>query len=367
MIGSHNKLFVLGVSHHTAPLETREKCAVADETILQLASTLQTISGVKGIFLLNTCNRFEVYGVAPKEASLSRITSTLSNELQLPVEFWSDYGFQKWNHEMVQHLVEVACGIDSQMVGEAEILGQVKAAWQEQREQAAFDAVLDRLLQKTFQASKWVRTHSGIGRGQVSIGQVATDLAGRIFENLQKVRVLVIGSGEVAEKTLQSLHSRGVSHIFVSSRRMQAAQELANQFQGAAAEFDNFPKFLEEVDIVITSTSAPHFILEREMLQQKHKLRRHRPLFLIDLALPRDIDPTVGEISNVYLYNLDDLATIANENLKARENEVANSRQLIARRAWELWLSLHRRYGPFEYLTKVDPSDNITQESHLIR
>jgi glutamyl-tRNA reductase len=337
------QLFVLGFSHHTTPLEVRERLAVPEEEQDALLARLRETSGCEELFLLNTCNRIELYGVASQLESRGQIINAFLQERALDPKLFFQHGFSRLNHEMVQHLLEVSSGLDSQMVGEAEIFGQVKSTWQKAREKGTLGPRLDRLLQKAFQATKWIRTHSNIGRGQVTIGQVATELACRIFDKLEQVSVLVLGSGEVAERTLQSLQGRGASHFIISSRRLENAQTLAHRFAGAATEFIHFPRYLSDVDIVIASTSAPGFILHREMLQAAQKHRPHRPLFLLDLALPRDIDPAVSRLPNVYLYNLDDLAGIANENLKARQAEVDHCRTLLSNRSWELWLNLRRR------------------------
>ena len=203
--------------------------------------------------------------------------------------------------------------------------------------------VLNRLFEKSFQAAKSARTQTGITKGQVSIGNVAVDLANRIFGQVKNSRVLLIGSGEVGELTAQALKSRGVADISVTSRTFENAHKLAHQFGGAAIDFEDFVNQLHRFDIIISSTAAPGAILTPETIRKALKQRRARPLFLIDLAMPRDIDPAVEDVDNVYLYNLDDLSTIANENLALRKAEIDKARTILKAHAWNLWLQLRRR------------------------
>jgi glutamyl-tRNA reductase len=241
------------------------------------------------------------------------------------------------NHAAIGHLFAVASGLDSQIVGETEILGQVKQAYDAALAQHWTGPVLNRVFQKTFQAAKHIRTNTGIGAGQISIATVAVDLAGRIFGELAQIKILVVGAGDIGLKTVQAFQSRGATAITVASRTLAKAEEAAAHAGGWALSLADLPAAIAEADIIASSTSSADFILTRELIAAGIKRRPARPLFLIDLALPRDVDPATAELANVFLYNLDDLAEIAAENLAQREAEVAKCQAILADRTAALW------------------------------
>jgi glutamyl-tRNA reductase len=330
-------LFLLGASHHTAPLAVREKLALDDARAGALATRLRQTTGVREFALLNTCNRVELYGVAQSPETLVILRNTLCAVTGCtPAELDSAVALHQ-NHEAIAHLFAVASGLDSQIVGETEILGQVKQAYDGALEQRWTGPVLNRVFQKTFQAAKHIRTHTGIGAGQISIATVAVDLAGRIFGELAGTRILVVGAGEIGLKTVQAFQSRGATSITVASRTLAKAEEAAALAGGWALSMADLPEAVAVADIIASSTSSPDFILTREMVAAGIKRRPARPLFLIDLALPRDVDPATAQLANVFLYNLDDLAKIAEENLAQREAEVAKCRAILAERTAALW------------------------------
>ena len=341
---SLQSLFVLGSSHNEASLEVREQLALSAESLKDLQRHLVDDEIIRECLVVNTCNRLEVYGLAnSSEDTEERVRDALCRAQGVSRELLDKHSFWYTNLNVLQHALEVSSGLDSQMVGETEILGQMKEAYAQAKATGATGSVLNRLFEKSFQAAKSARTQTGITRGQVSIGNVAVDLATRIFGKLDKSRVLLLGSGEVGEKTAQALKSRKVADISVSSRTYENAHRLAHELKGAAIDFDDFIEQLHHFDIIIGSTSAPGFLLSREVVRKTMQTRPERPLFLIDLALPRDIDPGVESLENVYLYNLDDLSTIANENLEARRSEIEKARKLLQGHAWNLWLQLRRR------------------------
>jgi glutamyl-tRNA reductase len=343
---SSSVLLFLGASHHTAPLAVREKLALDAARVGALAARLQQTTGVREFALLNTCNRVELYAVAHSPDSLAdlqdavgAVTGCTPDELAAAVSV-------RHNHEAIAHLFAVASGLDSQIVGETEILGQVKEAYDAALEQRWTGPVLNRVFQKTFQAAKHIRTHTGIGAGQISIATVAVDLAGRIFGELDRTRVLVVGAGEIGLKTVQAFQSRGAAAITVASRTLARAEEAAALAGGWAASLADLPEAVAAADIVASSTSSPDFILTREMVAAAIKRRPARPLFLVDLALPRDVDPAAAQLANVFLYNLDDLAAIAEENLAQREAEVARCRAILAARTAALWPQVAHSLNP---------------------
>jgi glutamyl-tRNA reductase len=336
-------LFVLGTSHHATPLEVRERFALTPEQALDLQVKIHAGDGIRECLLLSTCNRLEIYCLADNLECVQAVRELFCQKQNVPCSLFNEYAYSHSNLEALQHVLEVSTGLDSQMVGETEILGQLKQAYALARGAGCTGNVLNRLFEKSFQAAKAARSQTGITRGQISIGNVAVDLASRIFGRLNQSRVLLLGSGEVGEKTAQALKSRGVGDISVSSRTFENAHKLAHALGGAAIDFGDFAKQLEHFDIIIGSTSAPGLILNKKMIQGTMRLRPDRPCFLIDLALPRDIDPGVEGIENVYLYNLDDLSSIANENLSARKAEIDKARDILKKHAWALWLQLRRR------------------------
>jgi glutamyl-tRNA reductase len=336
-------LFVLGSTHREAPLELRERIALSAETAAALQDELHALDTICECLVVNTCNRLEIYGLSTDPEIEDTIRALLCARNGVSRELFNAHSFWYTNLDVLQHALEVSTGLDSQMVGETEILGQMKSAYANARAAKCTGIVLNRLFEKSFQAAKSARTQTGINRGQVSIGNVAVDLARRIFGHLKDSSVLLLGSGEVAELTAQALKSRGVTDISVASRTFENAHTLAHSLGGAAIEFEDFAAQLQRFDIIISSTGAPHNVLDKAMIAGALKHRPERPFFLIDLALPRDIEPTVDKLENVYLYNLDDLSIISNENLELRKAEIERARMILKGYAWTLWLQLRRR------------------------
>lgn len=337
-------LFVLGSSHREAPLEVRERLALDLNQIRALQQTLIQDPTIRECMVIRTCNRVEVYGLAETDMlNEQAIRNYLSQAQGVSRALLDQHSFWYTNLNVLQHALELSTGLDSQMVGETEILGQLKEAYAQAKDANYTGKVLNRLFEKSFQAAKSARSQTGITRGQISIGNVAVDLASRIFGKLNQSRVLLLGSGQVGEKTAQALKSRGIADIAVSSRTFQNAHRLAHKLNGSTIDFEDFIGQLHHFDIVITSTAAPGALLNKDMILKTMRLRPDQPLFLIDLAMPRDIEPSVETIENVYLYNLDDLSTIANENLAARKDEIERARSILKSHAWTLWLQLRRR------------------------
>ncbi len=330
-------LFLLGASHHTAPLAVREKLALDDARALALAARMQQTPGVSEFTLLNTCNRVELYGVARGTDPLAALRTAFAETTGCAPADLDGVLHLRQNHDVLAHLFAVAAGLDSQIVGETEILGQVKAAYDTALARQWTGPVLNRVFQKAFQAAKHVRTHTAIGAGQISVASIAVDLAGKIFGDLAPVNILVVGAGDIGLKTVQAFQSRGAKSITVASRTLSKAEAAAAQTGGWAATLADLPDILATADVVASSTAAPGFVLTEELVATAMKRRAARPLFLIDLALPRDIAPAAAELANVFLYNLDDLAKIAGENLARREAQVADCRIILAGRTAALW------------------------------
>ena len=334
------QLLLLGVSHQTAPLEVRERLALTPAKHTALAAELRADSAVSEYCILATCNRLEVYAVASEPAAGPRLAESFCHIQAIEPAVLAPYAVERQGAAAVAHLFAVAAGLDSQMVGETEILGQVKDTYAGACTAGHIGPVLNRVFQKTFQSAKLVRSETAIGAGQVSVATVAVALAERIFGELRRSRVLVIGAGDIAEKTAKALRNREAGAIAFANRTAGRAEELAREFSGSALPFAQLGTALGGFDIVVSSTSAPEPLLTLPMVYGAMRARSSRPLFLIDLALPRDIAPAVAELPNVYLYNLDDLAGLAEENIAHRRAEIARARALLETRATALWQKL---------------------------
>ncbi len=346
-IGTRGKrtpaLFAFSFSHHQADLHLREQLKLDTDERRELLDALQRIPGLCSHVVLDTCNRWEVYGVALREGVVDQVWKCICDAFPVSDAELHHLVNEYRESRMIQHLFEVSAGVDSQMVGETEILGQVKAAYGDADEANHVDLVMHRIFNKAFQAAKWARTHTQIGRGQVSIGNITVDLATRIFGELSSCKVLVIGSGEVGRLTAQALRSRAARSLTFTSRTLEHAQLLATEMKGAVFAMEGLVERLPEFDIVVSSTASPQVLLSRETMKQVMRRRSFRPLFMIDLAMPRDIEPSVGKISQVFLYNLDDVSSIANENLESRSQEIDACKRALSARAWSTWLEVVRR------------------------
>jgi glutamyl-tRNA reductase len=330
-------LFLLGASHHTAPLELREKLALTPEKLAAFQQKLAALPGLREFTVLNTCNRVEFYGVASAADTVARLQAEFCAFQDFPADEFSRIRQHALGPDALRHLIEVSAGLQSQMLGETEILGQIKDAYAHAQTRRTVGPVLNRVFQKTFQHAKYIRSHTAITEGQISIANVAVDLALKIFGHLGETRILLLGAGDIGEKTAKAFQSRGAASLTVASRTMERAMELAKTFDGAALPFETAPHHFADFDIVVCSTAAPHAVVTREAVAAAMKKRRAQPLFFIDLALPRDVEPDVAKLENVFTYNLDDLAKIADENLAAREAEVTKARLIAREKTDSLW------------------------------
>lgn len=330
-------LFVIGATHHRAPLAVREKLSLSAEGAAALRAEFATIGGLREFALLNTCNRVEFYGVAANAEAAARVSAAFCARQRFDADEFAKIRLELRDREAVRHLLEVSSGLDSQMLGETEIFGQVKEAYATAQASGSTGPVLNRVFQKGFQAAKHVRTHTAITEGQVSVANVAVDLAQTIFGGLTDTRILLLGAGEIGEKTAKAFQSRGAAALTVASRRFERAMELATALGASAMPFEQREPRLAEFDIVVCATSAPDLVISRGAAQMAMQHRPARPLFFIDQALPRDVDPAVARIENIFLYNLDDLAKIAEENRVAREAEITKCRAIVAEKSDALW------------------------------
>ena len=330
-------LFCVGLSHHTANVETRERFAGHDESQCILRN-----AGCAEALLLTTCNRVEVYGASEKRVSTDEIARCLTREIEKDAHHYAPAFYRYEDEKCVQHLFRVASGLDSMVVGESEILGQAKKAYEAARLSQTAGPYLHRLFQRAFRVAKQVRTHTDITRGLVSVGSVAVDLAQRIFGQLSDCKVLVLGAGETSERTARALASRGVKDIRVSNRSTDRAIELARMVSGNVVPFDEWPAQCREVDILITSTSSETPLLTPEILAPMLRDRIDRPLFIIDIAVPRDVEPGVNEMEGVYLYDIDSLQSVADQSLALRRQQIAAAEAIIAQHVADFGNSIAR-------------------------
>ncbi len=337
------KLFLLGSSHRVASLNERELISLPSNEVESFYQGLRSLPGMKECLVLNTCNRTEIYGTGNGSSPLLAVRDYLKDFRQLEANFLDRHFYQYEGQAVIRHAFEVASGIDSQMVGETEILGQVKEAYEDALRRKSAGKMLNRVFQKSFQAAKWARTHTGISKGQVNLGNVICELTRRIFGDVSSSRLLIVGSGEVAELAMVAFNSRNCREISVTGRTFENARGLAEKVNGSTLDFQSFRKSLHLFDVVVTSTAGNDPLLSRETIRSALAERPARPLFLIDVAVPRDVDESVSELENVYLYNMDDVSAIANENLKSRMAEVDRCRGALANRAIRLWDQLRNQ------------------------
>lgn len=321
---------VVGLSHRSAPVELRERFAFAEAKIPQVLGSLRESGIADEAVILSTCNRVEVYAATSLEPgkAFSELKDFLT-KIHAYDDPLTDELYALSEPQSLHHLFKVACGLDSMVLGETEILGQLKQAYDLALKNQHTGSRLNKAFQRAFNVAKHIRTETNIQRGSVSVASVAVELAGKIFNSLNDHEVMVIGAGDTSEKTARALLSRGARSVIVANRSFQRAQALAKELEGRAVSFDDWAKEFEKVDIIISSTAAPHHILDRPRLEPLMKLRRNRSLLLIDIAVPRDIDPEVNFLENVYLYNVDDLQAIADDSLKQRKEEIARCEAII--------------------------------------
>jgi glutamyl-tRNA reductase len=332
---------VFGLSHRSSPVNVRERFAISDPAIPQALEKLRREAAAAEAVILSTCNRVEIYAVmdSPEREAAALLRQFLAGFHQKP-EPSNDEIYCHADARGVEHLFQVACGLDSMVLGETEILGQLKKAYDTALRLKHTGARLNKIFQKAFNVAKQIRTETNIQRGSVSVASVAVELAEKIFSSLRDHPVMIIGAGETGEKTARALLSRGAHSILVSNRSHERAAALARELGGRAIHFEDWTAEFAAIDIVISSTAAPHCILHRAQLELIMKARKNRPLLLIDIAVPRDIDPEIKLLENVYLYNIDDLQEIANDCLRQRQNEIARCQALIRDKARALLLSV---------------------------
>lgn len=319
------KVFCVGLSHHTADVETRERFGRTLE-----AERLLRENGCAEALVFDTCNRVEVYAAAERDLSTGEVARCVARKLDYDVSDNASTFYRYEDADCAQHLFRVASGLDSMVVGETEVFGQAKKAYEAARHSGAVGPYLHRLFQRAFRVAKQVRTNTNITRGAVSVGSVAVELAVKIFGDLSKCKVLLLGAGEAGERTAKALVSRGVCDLRLSNRSGERAHQLANMVKGEVVPFDDWIDHCLLVDILITSTATEKPLLTRDNFGVIAAQRHTRPLFIIDIAVPRNVDPAVNILEGVYLYDVDSLQSVAQQALAMRRQQIAAAEEIIA-------------------------------------
>ena len=323
-------IIVVGLSHKTAPVEIREKVAFSPTAMERPLKGLTSLPAVIEGMIVSTCNRVEFYATTrDSEMCKVQLRHFLATFHSIPQEALEAHLYEYEGEEAIRHVFRVAASLDSMVIGEPQILGQIKTAYGYATEFKTVGLILNRFLHKAFSVAKKVRTETEIASNAVSVSFAAVELARKIFGTLDGKSVMLIGAGEMCELAARHFLNNGVSSVLVTNRTFERAVKLAEEFKGRAVSFDDFPFHLHQVDIVLTSTGAPTFILGPKKVEEVLRQRKYKPMFFIDIAVPRDIDPKVNDLSNVYLYDVDDLQGVVQANLKERQKEAKKAEGII--------------------------------------
>jgi glutamyl-tRNA reductase len=325
------EIVLVGLNHRTAPVEVRERVSFTTEQARRAADQLRTRGILEETLVLSTCNRSEVYGVPPEALHdcAPGLSSFLSEFHSVRPDVLNGALYHHYDREAVRHLFRVSAGLDSLLLGEAEILGQVREAYRFAHEQGATGPVLNRLFQGALEVGKRVRTETELGTRPMSVAAAGVKLAERIFGKLAERSALVLGAGTISEQVLATLRDRGIAHLFVMNRSRERAEALAQQFGGRVLEWGSWDTALQKPDVIVSSVSAEEPVLLRRVLESAMSARGNRALFLMDLGLPRNIEASAADLYNIYVYNMDDLTDIVQQNRHARESEVPRAEAIV--------------------------------------
>jgi glutamyl-tRNA reductase len=324
------ELIAIGLNHKTAPIAIRECLAFPKDKLEEALSQAHGLSSLKENMIVSTCNRVEVYAaIQETEKAIQDLKNFLSQYHGIPLKDFENSLYTYVGEEAVRHIFRVASSLDSMVVGEPQILGQIKSAYNMAVDSKTSGLILHRLLHRAFHVAKRVRTETKIGNSAVSVSFVAVELAKKIFGTLEKRTVFLIGAGEMSELAARHLISGGIEKVLLTNRTYERAVELAQEFRGEAIPFEEMNQGLKKVDIVISATNSPQTLIGYDHVAKVMKDRKQKPIFFIDIADPRDIEPKVGDIENVYLYNIDDLQKVANENMQDREKEAQKAETIV--------------------------------------
>ncbi len=334
---------IVGLNHRTAPVEVREKLAFPAAQLPQAIRRLVACSGVTEGMILSTCNRVEIALSSDDSQAPGVVENLLEEFRQIPRGVLAPHLYHYRGKEAIRHLFRVAASLDSMVVGEPQILGQLKEAYAAAKAQGAVSGVLDGLLTRAFSVAKRVRSETEIGQNAVSVSYAAVELAREIFGDLNGRTILLIGAGKMSELAARHLHRAGARRILVTNRTRERADQMAAVFEGTVVPYEQFGASLVEADIVITSSGAPHYILDRAAMHRTMQQRRNRPIFLIDIAVPRNIEPAVNQIDNVFLYDIDDLGRVVEQNRVGRLEEAADAERIVEEEVEKMLVRMRER------------------------
>jgi glutamyl-tRNA reductase len=358
-------LLALGINHKTASLELREKVAFTPERLEVALREACVQAGLQELAIVSTCNRTEFYGQVPEQGA-DALLAWLSQYHQLPLGDIAASLYQYEGEAAVRHMMRVAAGLDSMVLGEPQILGQVKTAYSQAASAGTLGPELERLFQSTFSTAKQVRTDTAIGANPVSVGYAAVQLARQIFSDLRDTEALLIGAGEMIELVGKHLFEQGVTRITVANRTLSRGMALAEQFGGRAVALEEIPDALARADIVISSTASPLPILGKGMAERALKKRRHKPIFMVDIAVPRDIEPEVAELQDIYLYTVDDLQSVIEENIRSRQEAAREAEAIVDARARQ-FMQQRREQGALAVMTTWRQQSDAVREQELAK
>jgi glutamyl-tRNA reductase len=322
------RLTVLGINHRTAPVEIRGQVAFPPEQLPRALGELTALDGVQAAAILSTCNRTELY-CTQQGQEFDTIADWLCRFHNLKRDMLQPHFYRYEDAAAVRHILRVAAGLDSMILGEPQILGQMKASYQQATRAGTLDTLENRLFQHTFSVAKQIRTDTAIGASPVSVAFAAVSLARQIFGSFAENTALLIGAGETIELATRHLHDQGIGKIIIANRTIERAHELADRFNGYGIALDQIPAHLVEADIVISSTGSPAHLLDKAMASEALHKRKHRPVFMVDIAVPGDIARDVAELDDIYLYTVDDLQEVIEENLKSRQDAAEQAEEII--------------------------------------
>ena len=361
-------ILALGISHHTAPLALRERMAIARDQYADHVHQVRQTAGLEEAVVVSTCNRTELYAFGPVDA-LDRAAEWLFRSGELEAEQAATHSYRHEGEAAVAHLFRVACGLDSLVLGEPQILGQLKEAWGAAREADGVGKIMDRLFQRAFAVSKQVRTRTGINDHPVSVAYITAILARQIFGKLEQKTILLVGAGEMITLCAQHFQQQGVGKLMIANRSPERAQELAASLEATAMGLDQLPAQLPEADVVISSTAASEPVIALDTVEAAIKIRKHAPVFMVDLGVPRDMDPRIAELNDVYLYTIDDLRQVADESLNRRQRAAREAESTISSEVngYLRWLRGARAADSLRLLRQQAELNNATLTERALR
>ncbi len=321
---------MIGLNHRTAPVETREKFTFSNTDLPIALNELKETKSILECVILATCNRTEIYAVLDRpHLCVHYIPAFIERWFRIPREEFSTYMYTQEQDKAVEHLFRVSCGLDSMVIGETQILGQVRDSFLLAQSLGATGTFFNMLFKQAITLAKRAHTETSIDENPVSVSYAAVELGKRIFGSYRNKRVMIIGAGKMSELTVKYLFAQGANQVFVVNRTYERAEELANKFLGIPCSFDHMRDYLPDTDIIISSTGAPGFILSPELIRQAMRKRKSRPLFIVDIAVPRDVDPRIGQLADVFLYDIDDLESIVQSHFQERQKEARVIEEMI--------------------------------------